>query len=278
MNKPINSIIFINIRSLFARKRFIFSLIFIFCISYTTTSVFKDAVISNKWSVSTLEPFLFVSQSRLLFMSLVFLLFLDDIPIRSSWQQHMVYRLGYQKWLIYQYVHSFLVCLIILLLAFVFSTLFCIDVLDWNTDWSDNQRGNLTQSIFPEIIRKNFKLGEAFLIFSSLLATYWFMLGSITIFFSILNFPLLGYTLVTSLQLLPWITNTFISLEEPKWFPSTYANLFNLDFINYNRHIPYFIMLIYLGISLLFYILTIKFIKKSEFMYNFSTFLERRIS
>ena len=87
-----------------------------------------------------------------------------------------------------------------------------------------------TLSIIPVVIRSRFSPVGAYFAFVLLTGSYWLLMALIVMLAAFAKNAQVGLSVTMVIQLLPWIVNTFTTLQESTWFPVYYSDIFMLKY------------------------------------------------
>lgn len=199
----------------------------VFC--FGTFHELKIQLNNHQWTINPFESFLIVASNQTLLTGTLFLIFISEIPPKTGFHCYQWIRTTRSRWAYGCVLYCLCMVLFMIFLLTIISLINTLDVIQWTISWTDNTR--LTEgipdslAIIPDYIRSRYSPVGSYFAFVLLTGNYWLMLALIVLFFSFLQRPQYGLSIVMILQLLPWIINTFVSYDTPHWFPIYFADI-----------------------------------------------------
>lgn len=186
------------------------------------------------WKITPVECFLFIASRQRLLTGTLFLVFISEIPPQCGFHHFQWIRTTRSYWVYGCALYCYLMVLVMLLSLTVVSCLSFAGHLQWSTQWSDSLRVAKgipeSMSIIPAVIRSRFSPVGAYFAFVLLTGSYWLLMALIVMLAAFAKNAQLGLSVTMVIQLLPWIVNTFTTLQESTWFPVYYSDIFMLKY------------------------------------------------
>ncbi len=194
----------------------------------------RAALNSMKWTINPFECFFHMASYQKLLTGTLFLIFISEIPPKTNFHCYQWIRTTRSRWAYGCVLYCCFMVVFMILSLTVVSLVSSLGVLQWTSAWTDEAR--LAEgipdgmTIIPAFIRSRYSPMGSYFAFILLTGSYWLMLALIVLIFNFIRKPQYGLSIVMILQLLPWIINTFISYEPPRWFPIYFADISLLSY------------------------------------------------
>ena len=185
------------------------------------------------WKITPVECFLFIASRQRLLTGTLFLVFISEIPPQCGFHH-------------FQWIRTTRSCCIwlraiLLLDGACHATFTNSRELPFlcRTSTMEYAMERLTRvakgipesmSIIPVVIRSRFSPVGAYFAFVLLTGSYWLLMALIVMLAAFAKNAQLGLSVTMVIQLLPWIVNTFTTLQESTWFPVYYSDIFMLKY------------------------------------------------
>lgn len=224
-----------NMVSWWGNPRLPFVLLILCMLCYGTLHSLGEALAANEFAIIPIEGMLYVTAQQLLLAGTAFLLLMCELPKRAAFQNLQWIRTSRGVWLSGQIVYCLGMVFFMLMILTLICMMITIPYSYIGTAWSDTVRiqNGIPEgiaAIFPAAVRQLMSPLGAFLGTLLLTGLYWVLLSFLILLAGLWGNAQVGFILTMALQLLPWLVNTFASLDPPAWFPSIYSNIFYLDY------------------------------------------------
>lgn len=228
------SIALANFDSWMRSPRTLLMLLFIAAICYLQMCGYKMTLDATGYAVHFGETIFYEYNfgCNMPMTTALFLIMVSELPRRISFQQYALIRSSRWRWTVAQILYCFMMVVAMLLLIFLFISIFSLPLLTEGSGWSDTER--LAQGIIQpqeamieEYIRNQFSPLQASLLAAIPMFCFWFVMVLLILLCGIWGKPVLG-VLVYAFIMLAHLTIYFEYFPIPLSMPMHFATLTNI--------------------------------------------------
>ncbi len=209
--------------------RTVLMLLLIASLCFLQTNVFGTMLMQMGYEMHLGETMFFHLNvgCNITYISMAFLIMISDVPLRISYQYHMLIRSTRRRWLAGQLMYSFLMVFFMIVLIILFTFFFSLSSITSGSGWSDLARiaaGELTEdeTLITKYVLSHYSPMSAFLIALLPLFFFWFTMLLVVMAFGFCNLSTLGI-LIYAILLVANVTILFELLPCPIPLPIHYA-------------------------------------------------------